>query len=119
MFIKVRHFIVVKSRSHHSLCIPISTYRGKGVTNRPDAKHHSIIYDTTKVPAALPGEQLEKYDIQMERADGCDPLAASSRINYAQTYTVQHNVKVKGIGKISGVHMTWVKKYWRECIDDD
>lgn len=110
MFVEVRRFVIVNVIDHHSLCVPISTHRGRGILGRnPD--HYSIIFTGTAQP--LEGEAFNKFAIEVIPEDG-ETLASSSRVNYAQTYTVQHNVRVKAIGKVNPDHMPYVKRYWQE-----
>jgi hypothetical protein len=54
-----------------------------------------------------------KYNIEVIPEDG-EELSPTSRVNYAQTYTVQHNVKVRELGKVVKDHMSYVKQYWAE-----
>jgi hypothetical protein len=117
-FAEIRRFIVVKAHSHHSLCVPISTYHGKGVVGRRDARYHSIIYSTEEPPQALEGEHLTKHPIRMiPEGDTLSHLAETSRINYSKTFTVEHNVKVKKIGRLDEGSLAWVRAYWKEAIN--
>ncbi|TID23475.1 hypothetical protein E2P81_ATG03046 [Venturia nashicola] len=120
VFAEIRRFVIVRAHTHHSICVPISTYGSNGVVNRHDAKHHSIIYTTPNPPTPLQGESFDKYDIPVIEVD--ENLNDKSRLNYSQTYTVQHNaVKVKRIGMVTSENMAWVMKYCKECSfsDDD
>lgn len=61
----------------------------------------------------MPGEIFDKYAIPVIEVD--ETLNDKSRLNYSQTYTVQHNaVKVKRIGMVTKENMAWVKKYCKE-----
>jgi hypothetical protein len=79
---------------------------------------HSIVYTTDTPPQPLEGETLDKLAIKVDIPEGGEHLHPTSRVNYSQTYTVQHNVKVKRIGTISGDWMGWVKSYWDSCNAD-
>jgi hypothetical protein len=121
IFVEIRRFLVVKAFTHHSLCIPISTHHRNGVLGRPDAENHSVIYTSDDPPSQLPGETLDKYAIKVEldRDEEGEHLHPVSRVNYSQTYTVQHNIKVKKVGRVSKDNMQWVKTYWRACTGDE
>jgi len=116
-YTEIRRFLVIKAASHHSLCLPIATYRQYGTSRRHDAKDHSIIY-TDKEPNPLQGENLNKRAIKVDPEAG-ETLDETSRLNYSQTYTVQHNVKVKKLGKVTKDHMAYVKLYWKAALGLD
>ncbi|QDS69642.1 hypothetical protein FKW77_009140 [Venturia effusa] len=86
----------------------------------PNATLHSIVYTTEQPPAPLAGEAFDKYAIKIDDVkDPSEHLHPTSRVNYSQTYTVQHNVRVKRIGTVSKQNMAWAKLYWKECNDVD
>jgi len=113
-YTEIRRFLVIKPHVYHSLCLPIATYRQYGTSRREDAKHHSIIYTGTE-PNPLQGEDLDKIAISVEPYNN-EKLDPRSRLNYSQTYTVQHNVKVKKLGKVPKEYMVYVKNYWKEAL---
>jgi hypothetical protein len=72
-------------------------------TTKPGIKpeHHAIIYSSEIAPRELPGEQgLVRRPIRIEQLRPTDTLAPQSRLNYAKVYTVEHNIKVRFIGRI-------------------
>lgn len=81
---------------------PINTYSSQGVTNNGfHAAHHTIVY-STKRPHYIHGERekgLTKKPIKIN-CTAHHNLHERSRLNYAKSYTVEHNVKVCFIGKI-------------------
>ncbi|KAH8751896.1 hypothetical protein BGZ57DRAFT_728116, partial [Hyaloscypha finlandica] len=83
---------------------PILTYSGQGVRKRGvHAEHHAIIYSGKK-PVAFRGEKekgLEMRSIKFSPDNPRHRLDDASRLNYAKTYTVEYNVKVWFIGKVS------------------
>lgn len=63
-------------------------------------------------PSYLPNEaQLSKKPFAALPVDG-QKLDAASRINFAKLYTVEHNVKVRNIGKIIPEHVPRLEKYY-------
>ena len=68
----------------------------------------------------MQGERLlTKSPIQVVTMNGSDKLEPESRLNYAKIYTVEHNIKVHFIGRISKLSMpifiadfksTWLAK---------
>jgi len=117
-FTEIRRFIVVKEFSHHSMCIPISTYGEHGTLRRHDASHHSIVYTSQVAPEPLNGEQLDKHAIQIIPRDN-QTLRPRSRVNFSKTYTVEHNVRVKEIGKVGDNDLAWVLLYWKQAMGFD
>jgi mRNA-degrading endonuclease toxin of MazEF toxin-antitoxin module len=78
-----------------------------------------VIYSTEKPPSILPGEDLDNVAIPVTLEQGEPEFHPTSRVNYSQVYTVQHNVKVKKVGKVSSDDMKWVKRYWQAYITDN
>ena len=44
-------------------------------------------------------------------------LDICSRVNFGKTYTVEHNVKVLGIGTVAPEHNHLLEIYWRVACD--
>jgi hypothetical protein len=91
------------SNLHLLILSPIVTY-GHRATTKGGLQYtdHAVIYTGNKPPKVLPGEpNLLLEPIQVLTKMPRDRLAGESRINYAKIYTVEHNVKVAFIGKIS------------------
>lgn len=64
-------------------------------------KDHAIIYTGGKVPDKLKDEKkLLKKPLRMENYSDEDKLVKASRLNYKKPYTIEHNIKVRFIGKI-------------------
>lgn len=80
------------------------TYGGKGLL-KPGVKpeDHCIIYTDSAKPHQ--SEQILNKSIQMKPRTPRDKLDTASRLNFAKVYTVEHNVKVLFIGKISSGHV--------------
>jgi hypothetical protein len=60
----------------------------------------------------LEGEKLFKQPIRVIPEEN-GSLAPQSRINFSKVYTVEHNVKVKNIGKVDRDMLEWVQYYFR------
>jgi hypothetical protein len=85
--------------------------------NRHDAEHHSIAYTSEIAPQPFEGEKIDRHPLQVklsESATAEDELHLASRINFSDTYTVQHNYKVKKIGHLEKDYLKWAKHYWNE-----
>jgi hypothetical protein len=62
------------------------------------------------------GEQLEKDPIEVKVENPDVTIDAMSRINFAKPYTVEHNVKVLNIGRVVGVSVGLLDKYFAESL---
>ncbi|KAF2433650.1 hypothetical protein EJ08DRAFT_731605 [Tothia fuscella] len=117
-YCEIRRFIIVNTSGHHSLCIPIQSYSGRGAVGRYDVEHHSIVYTSTSgkahAPSSLPGENIVKEPIEISPS-GSETLSTTSRVNFSKTYTVDHHAKVKKIGTVTNDSMAFVRVYWREA----
>ena len=83
---------------------PILTYGGQATTKKGvHGRDHAVIF-TGKSSSIFKGEKLSKKAIRMIPDSSRHHLDPASRINYAKVYTVEHNVKVYFIGKISQKH---------------
>jgi hypothetical protein len=94
---------------------PISTYGYKGAIDRPDINQHSIIYTSAQgEPAALAGESFINAAIPIDALDN-QQLHPSSRVNYSKTYTIEHNVLIKKLGKVQKPHVPYLIEYWKQA----
>jgi hypothetical protein len=79
---------------------PINTYQGRGCAKNVSKWQHCIAFTGKAEPDLLTGE-LPKLDgkgmlpaVRISPARRSDRIAPTSRINFGQLYTVEHNVKV-------------------------
>ncbi|KAF2215317.1 hypothetical protein CERZMDRAFT_35496, partial [Cercospora zeae-maydis SCOH1-5] len=99
---KIRRFIVIAPRQQHSLAIPIISHQNHGVVNRNmDNGDHGMVHMGPAVPAPLPGERaMLPAAVRVIPDDPTEKLKPTSRINYGKIYTIEHNVKAKGVGMV-------------------
>lgn len=94
---------------------PISTYSGRATAGKSSAeqREHGIIYTGDQPPQRLKQEaNLRKDPIKVDVTDLSMKLSTESRINYAFTRPIQHNVKVKNVGMIARSDMVKLYSYW-------
>jgi hypothetical protein len=98
---------------------PISTYGGRGTTkNGLDPSTHAIIYMSDTTPSRLPSETgMTKKPLQVDPAGADQKLDAMSRADFARIYTVEDNVKVMNIGKISPSSMKDLVYYFHFALE--
>ena len=94
------------------------TYSRRGAVNRPDMKYHAIVYTGSHAPEALPGEELDLPPIRI-RAERGEALQPQSRINFSKIYTIEHNVKVKEVGRVTAACMPLLSQHFRQSLDLD
>ena len=83
--------------------------------NSGEQKEHGIIYSGDRPPKRFEQEaNLRKDAIKVDIVDPSLKLSPDSRINYAFTRPIQHNVKVKNVGKIAKKDMYKLYNYWKE-----
>lgn len=75
--------------------------------------NHSIAYTGNVEPQPLTGESLVKHSIKIDARSG-EALESSARINFAEIYAVEHNVKVSRVGKVEDEYLEWVLHYAKE-----
>jgi len=104
----IRRFVIVAADDGHCQCVPILTYGGQATCKwGVKSESHAIVHMTDEqpeadAPAELAGEgKLSNRPIRVIRKTPRDKLEASSRINYAKIYTVEHNIKVRFIGEVA------------------
>jgi hypothetical protein len=106
-FTKFRRFIVVRERLHSCLCLPIYTYGGQGAA-KPSVRpqDHAVVYvDGGPQPLPPENEMPGKEAIPIILEHQTETLEPMSRIDFSRVYTVEHNVRVLTIGRISPKHL--------------
>ncbi|KAF2268654.1 kinase-like protein [Lojkania enalia] len=107
VFVRMRCFVVVREGPQYCACVPILTYKYRGVTKkelRPD--RHAIAYTGSMPPKMLQdeiltiGEGSMREPIKIQTRTDLEEMSPESRINYGKIYTVEHNVKVYDFGDV-------------------
>ena len=120
VFSHIRRMAVVKERRGYCVCIPIHTYGGQGILKRGldlrERQAHSIIHASDTEPAARREELdvLVKKPIAVTMANQEQKLDKFSRINFAKPHTVEWNVKVMNVGKVTPDSLPAFKSYYRK-----
>ncbi|KAL5333242.1 hypothetical protein BJX70DRAFT_73352 [Aspergillus crustosus] len=109
----IRRMVVIKRFDHCSWCFAISTYGGRGVSKPGvDKSKHAIVHLRNKPPLIMHGESpmvKEPLEVAPDRPE--ETLDPKSRLNFGKIYTVEHNVKVLPIGRITSASMTRFLQY--------
>jgi hypothetical protein len=120
VFREIRHFVVVRAKAGHCLCVPISTYGGQGTlkhTTQP-AQDHAVIVVFGDEPQLQPGErELTKQPLKVICEDPTlQKLHPASRINFGKVYTIEYNIRVRTFGRIATESLPLLQKYFVDTI---
>jgi hypothetical protein len=99
-----------------NLCSHISTHGGRACTKPGlDQRKHTIVYTGAQPPPKLAGEnRLNKDPIRIIPIDQTEKLDPLSRVNLAKLYAIEHNIRVKEVGKVSQGDMKKLQEYYRQ-----
>lgn len=120
VFSHIRRMAVVIERKGYCVCIPIHTYGGRGILKHGfdlrERQAHSIIHasDTKPAPQKEELDVLVKKPIAVTMASREQKLDRFSRINFAKPHTVEWNVKVMNVGKVTPDSLPAFKSYFRQ-----
>ncbi|KGO77547.1 hypothetical protein PITC_059870 [Penicillium italicum] len=103
IYSSIRRMVVVKEQRGCCWCVPITTYSGKGVAKAGiDRSKHAVIYMRGSRPRTVQSEpRMAKEPLEVDPARPDQKLDSMSRVNFGKVYTVEHNVKVLPVGKIT------------------
>jgi len=119
LHMKDRIFVVVRQRALHCLCLPVYTYAQQG-TSKSGVKpedHAPLIKENT-VLELHPDEQQSrlKKPIILILEDSTLQWSPLSRINLPKVQSVEYNLKVKTVGRISPDCLADLEAMFREAI---
>jgi hypothetical protein len=93
----------------------IHTYQNKGTTARSARpRDHVIVYSEGRQPSLVPGEDRSIRDrdpIKVNMDPKGEPLNAAARLNLAKIYTIEHNIPIFPVGKISSKDIEKIRGY--------
>jgi hypothetical protein len=117
-FVEVARFAVVRPKPTFSVCLRISTFSGQATTKSGiAARDYAAIIPVGGVFTPHPkGEQIEKLPIEVKIENPEVTIDPMARINCAKPYTVEHNVKVRNIGRVVGPSVGLLDKYFAESL---
>ena len=97
---------------------PIYTYNGKGLAKRGvNVQDHALIHNQGTNPQADPREpRMTKRSLEFVPSTPDQALDSMSRLNFGKIYTVEHNVKVLKVGRISTKSMGTFTNYARNSM---
>ncbi len=95
---------------------PISTYGNRGVAKRNvNPNTHAIVYLRGTPPFQAPNEpRMIKEPLEVAAESRDETIHHMSRLDFGKIHTVEHNVKVLPIGRITSRSMTRFIQYTRD-----
>lgn len=114
---RIQRFIVVARHDRSCVCLPVTTYNGKGYRKRNiKLEEHGLIFTGNRLPKPIPGIAMEPLKIK----DSVEKLDLSC-INYGRSYYVDTDVKVKNIGVLDSFSQKLLRKYYKaiHASEDD
>lgn len=114
---KIRPFVVITKHNGHSSCLPLTTHHGQGSSKQglnPD--DFVAVYDE-KIgrPQYSPGEKLTKKAIPVVVEDPSEKIDPMTRVNITRIYSVEHNLKVKKVGRVHEKHISRLLQFVDEA----
>jgi hypothetical protein len=95
----------------------ITSHNGKGAAQRNDALEHGVVHTAPYPPRPVQNEvMLSKHPIRIDPFKKFDTLHPASRIDYAKTYNIEHNVKVKPFGMVNNLFMNHLLRQWAQVL---
>ncbi|EAQ90026.1 hypothetical protein CHGG_06645 [Chaetomium globosum CBS 148.51] len=116
---KIRWFVVVKRRLHHSLCFTITTYAGKAAsrTTRGRAGDHAVLFRVGIQPEAPDDdEDITRGPIGIIVEDAEYYISPFARLDCGRIYTVEDNLKVAKVGRVHRDFLPALEQYYRDIV---
>ncbi|KAL4955220.1 hypothetical protein BDW69DRAFT_124387 [Aspergillus filifer] len=113
IYATIRRMVAFRVFDRCSWCFAINTYNHRGVAKRgvePDK--HAIVHLEDRNPFRADGEPRmikEPLALRPDRPD--EGLDRMSRINFGKIHTVEHNVRVRPLGRIADSSMARFREY--------
>jgi hypothetical protein len=121
VFSKVRRFVVIREGDTYCNALAINTYSGRGVSKQSVNKsEHVIIFNGSIVPRLGPGEAptkrgeppMQPVPIQVDIDTQDEKLDPMSRLDLGGVTRVEHNIKVKALGKVNKRSLDALRKQY-------
>ncbi|PGG95074.1 hypothetical protein AJ79_10282 [Helicocarpus griseus UAMH5409] len=114
VFSKIRRMVVVAEYRDCCWCLAIHTYEGRGINKTSiDQRTHAVIR-TKDVPSDSSnyrsGMIRDEFIVEPEPGE---TLLGTSLLDFGKVYTVEHNVKVKSLGKLTEKCTSLLIKNWQ------
>ncbi|KAH8722580.1 hypothetical protein GQ44DRAFT_711686 [Phaeosphaeriaceae sp. PMI808] len=118
VFLELVRFAVIRPKPTFSICLRISTYNGQATT-KPGVTaqdHAAIIQMGGSYSLHTMGEEIDKGPIEVKLEDPKITIDPMSRINLAKPYTVEHNIKIRNIGRVVGDSVGLLDQYFAQSL---
>ncbi|EEH35822.2 hypothetical protein PAAG_00145 [Paracoccidioides lutzii Pb01] len=115
VYSKIRRMVVVAEKKDCCWCLAIRTYGGRGINKTSlDHRAHAIIRmrDGPREDLNSKTSTMIQDEFIVVPEEG-ETLMGASLLDFGKVYTVEHNVKVKSIGKLTNGCISLLLKNWK------
>jgi hypothetical protein len=120
VFSKVRRFVVIREGTNYCNALPINTYSGRGVSkNVVNKSEHVVIFTGSVAPLIAAAEMpkrgeapMQLIPIQVDTDTPDEKLDPMSRLDLGGVTRVEHNIKVKSLGKVNKRSLDALRKQY-------
>ncbi|OJD14607.1 hypothetical protein AJ78_05067 [Emergomyces pasteurianus Ep9510] len=97
---KIRRMVVLLEKQDCCWCLPIHTYGGRGI-DKPSINHKTHAVIRTPDVSCYGKLSTMIQDEFIVTPEAGETLARTSLLDFGKVYTVEHNSKVKSVGKLT------------------
>ncbi|KAF2122710.1 hypothetical protein BDV96DRAFT_656362, partial [Lophiotrema nucula] len=118
--LKIRRFVCIRPRTTSCLCLPIHTYRGQATTKRGvSEEEHAPVVPLGGHVQLHPNEKLSNKPLYIKVEDPNLTIDPMSRLNFGSVSTVEHNLKVRNVGRLVAESVKQLEEYFVESMKLD
>jgi hypothetical protein len=112
-FTKIRRFVVVREMQGCCWCLMLNTHNRKGAGKEgvnPD--NYAAVYPLGGEVHLGPDEHLIKRPFPIKVEVPGESIDPTSRLNFGRVYTLEHNIRVKKVGRIPDEYLQQLDGYF-------
>ena len=116
---RIRRFIVIRAKAGHSICLPVHTYGGRGISKHGvTPSHHAAVIPVGGSVKLHEGEsEMVKKPLRIIQEDPSITIDDTARINFAKMYTIEYTVKVRNIGRVAPADLKRLEVSFTETMN--
>ncbi|KAH7356000.1 hypothetical protein BKA66DRAFT_574897 [Pyrenochaeta sp. MPI-SDFR-AT-0127] len=117
---EIAWFAVVKPKGTYSICLRISVVDDQtALSSTATSPEYGIIIPHEEIEIDTKhgvGDQSSERTIHIKVENDSIMIKPESRINFAKPYTVEHDVKVRNVGRVYGDSLGRMEEYFAESL---
>jgi hypothetical protein len=114
-FAKIRRFVVVREMQDCCWCLMLNTHHSKGASKagvNPD--NYAAVFPLGGTFQLGPDENLTKEPFPIKVEVSGESISPKSRLNFGRIYTLEHNIRVKKVGRIPDQYLQQLDDYFSQ-----